>query len=146
MKIELTEEQFKTLLKLAYMARWIATYRNAEDVEEYVSLEEYLFSLADECGLEKFAEYNEEIDGYIPSREFEEETNIRGIMNEYEDSIFWDQLISRLVYRDLIRTIGEENIKNADREEVMKMQENFVKSYLQEFSRNGIENLEIVKK
>jgi len=146
MKIELTEEQFKTLLKLAYIARWIATYRNADDVEEYVSLEEYLFSLADECGLEKFAEYNEEIEGYMPSREFEEETNIREMLNEYEESIFWDQLISRLVYRDLLRALGEENIKNANREEVMRMQENFVKAYLHEFSRNGLENLEITKK
>ncbi len=146
MKIELTKEQFKALLKLGYIARWIATYRNAEDVEEYVSLEEYLFSLADGYGLGEFTEYNEEIDGYMPSSEFEEETNIREFINEYEDSIFWDQLISRLVYRDLIRSFGEENLKNASKEEIMERQERLVKGYLQEFSRNGIENLEIVKR
>jgi hypothetical protein len=145
MKIELTPEQFKTLLKSAYLARWIATYRNAEDLEEYVALEDYLFSLAEECGLERFAEYNEEIDGYVPSYEFEEETNIKEIINEYEDSIFWDQLISRLVYRDLLRTFGED-IKNLDREEILKVQENIVRAYLQEFSKNGIENLEVVKR
>jgi hypothetical protein len=145
MKIELTPEQFKTLLKSAYLARWIATYRNAEDLEEYVALEDYLFSLAEECGLERFAEYNEEIDGYVPSYEFEEETNIKEIINEYEDSIFWDQLISRLVYRDLLRTFGED-LKNLDREEILKAQENIVRTYLQEFSKNGIENLEVVKR
>lgn len=77
MKVELTEEQFKTLLKLAYIAKWIATYRNAEDLEEYVSFEEYLFSLAEEFGFENLAEYK-----------FEEETNVKGIMNEYDDSVF----------------------------------------------------------
>jgi len=146
MKIEVTPDQFKTLLKVAYLARWIATYRNAEDLEEYVSLEDYLFSLAEECGFERFAEYNEEIDGYVPSYEFEEETNIREMINEYEDSVFWDQLISRLVYRDLLRTFGEENLKNLDREEILKIQESIVRSYIQEFSKNGIENLEIVKR
>lgn len=134
------------LLKLAYIARWVATYRNAEDAEEYLEIEEYLFSLADELGFEGYAEYNEDIEGYIPSLQFEAETNIRELINEYEDSVFWDQLISRLAYRDLVRLYGVEGIKNMDRKELLEKQEAVVKSYIQEFSRNGVENLEVIKR
>ncbi len=62
MKIELTKEQYKTLLKIMYCGEWmINSYKLKKDkaYEETENLEQHLFSYAKEFGLENWFNYEE---------------------------------------------------------------------------------------
>jgi hypothetical protein len=55
-------------------------------------------------------------------------------------------LADRLGTRDFIREYGEEVIEKMDQEErFIKLQE-FIVKYEEEFEKNGIENLEVLKR
>jgi hypothetical protein len=74
MNIELTSDQYKTLLKLMYCGEWVLNcYKTSEDkvYRETDKFEQYIFSFAKEFKLEKWIEYDDEMDKFFPTAQME---------------------------------------------------------------------------
>ena len=64
--------------------------------------------------------------------------------NEFENDTFWDELLHRLVERDLIKQEGGvENVMNMDIRERFEKEEPLEKMYDTEFEVNGLDNIRI---
>lgn len=151
MEIKLTKEQYKNLIKLVYLGNWMVNAirsGNKEDpqIEKYNEIEQYIFSFAKDFGLEKYVEYVEEFKEFFPTREFEDDPEIEKYINDYDEETFWEELIHRLSWRDFIRTYGKEAVEKMDIEERIEKGFPFEEKYRQEFAKNGLNNLEVLKR
>jgi hypothetical protein len=148
MEIKLTKEQYESLLKLVYLGNWMINAIRLEDdrVKKYDEIEQYIFSFAKDAGLEKYIEFDKEYNKFFPTREFEEDPELERYREEYEDEVFWDELADRLGARDFIREYGMEAIEKMDPEERFIKEQEFIIKYEEEFEKNGLANLELLKK
>lgn len=79
MKIELTKNQYKTLLTLMYCGEWVVnSHKTSEDKlsKETDDLEQLVFSFAKESGLEKWIEYDDSMKKYFPTADMEDKIHI----------------------------------------------------------------------
>ena len=101
-----------------------------------------LYHEAYENGLTKEIEYDEEAKDYFLSEDWEEETQVRDFIEEYEDASFWEELTFRLADRDIDRKMNGKPPKNF--EEHVAMFTKIQSKYEEEFEKNRLENLELV--
>lgn len=146
MKINFTKKQYEDLVKLVYLGTWMVNAHRTDDrVEKYEELEQYILSFYKDFGMENFILFDEELKRFFPTKEFEEETDVEQYKDEYNNDIFWEELIDRLARRDFIRAYGEENLLKMTWEERFEKEQPFIDKYDEEFEKNGIENLDIKK-
>lgn len=145
MKIECTQEEFQALLDLVYAGNILLNgMRSKEDrVQPYADMEQTIFKMAEEFGLNGIVEYNEEFGEYMPTHEYEESEFLEYI-DEYETSIFWEELVMRLARRDALNYAGDVD-PEITRAALRKMQDELEEKYQEEIESNGIMNLKIVK-
>lgn len=144
MKINFTKKQYEDLVKLVYLGTWMVNAHRTDDrVEKYEELEQYILSFYKDFGMENFILFDEELKRFFPTKEFEEETDVEQYIDEYNNDIFWEELIDRLARRDFIRAYGEENLLKMTWEERFEKEQPFIDKYDEEFEKNGIENLDI---
>jgi len=143
MKINLTKKQYETLVKLVYMGVYMVEVSSDPEENEYTEMEEYISSLAKNFNLEHLVEYYEDEKRYYPSLEIEDDEEIVGFIQNYNDDIFWEKLIYSLARCDFINEYREDKIeKMTDEESFVKFQP-FVHKYEKEFSKNGLKNIKI---
>lgn len=141
MKIEFTKEQYENLMKLVYLGEWMVNSHRVFDerIKKYDKLQKYIFSFAKDFGLEKYVDNRD----FYPSGFFEEETDINGLRDEYDEDAFWLELPNRLGERDFLKKYTEEDWKKMTREErFLKIQE-FIIKWEEELEKNGIKRLGI---
>ncbi len=131
MNIELTDKEFRRLLDLVYIGNWILNSTRGEDrFEDYDLLQEKFFAMCAKNGMRQL------VDGYMghyfPSRAYEE-GGIHEAIADYEDAVFFDILAEELARRDML----EENLSQDDLGELASRMDD----YMDEFERNGIDNL-----
>lgn len=145
MEIKLTKNQYGNLMRLVYLGNWLvnAFRMEHEIIKKYNDIEQYIFSFAKEAGLNKYIEYIEKYGKFFPTRELEEDEEIMELIDEYENEIFWDELINRLALRDLINKYGEDTIEKMSFEDRIKKKSPFIDKYEREFEENGIKNFMI---
>lgn len=142
MEIKLSEEQYRSLLKMAFLGNWIINAPRIEPIKEFDDLQEYIFSFAREFGLEEDVDFNENIGKIYPSEQFE--NSLSPYIDEYNENNMWQELVSVLSHRDLVEEIGEENLKDLDQDTFKDTLDKFFEKYEKEFSENGIQNLRLV--
>jgi len=139
-QINLTQEQFKALVEMAYLGNWMINAIHVDRIKKYDELEQHIYSYANEAGLQDSIEFDEEFKQYFPVKEFEE-----GILNtfkdEYDEETFWEDLIAELANRDLIRQYGEKAFNQLPKEKQFEARGAAEEKYSKEFERNGVENL-----
>ena len=64
-------------------------------------------------------------------------------IDKYDNDTFWDELIERLVERDVFREIGEARLRKMTIEERWKAEDPLREKYGIEFEKNGLDNVEI---
>jgi hypothetical protein len=144
MKIDFTKKQYETLLKLVYLGNWmINAIRTDDRVKKYEEFEQHIFSFAEEFGLEKYIEFDEESGQFFPTNELEFGTDIEKYRQEYDDNNFWEDLHYRLVERDFVRKYSRAAIEKMDYEERIEKDHEFHEKYGKELEEHGIERLEI---
>ncbi|MCX7123745.1 MAG: hypothetical protein NTV32_08825 [Gammaproteobacteria bacterium] len=98
--IEFTKEQFSVLLKAVYMGNWMANGNADEEKDlrkDYDALESLIFSHALQFGFDQYVEQDsDDGDGYYPTSEFEEDTEVAEIKDAYDEATFWGELAARL--------------------------------------------------
>ncbi len=135
--LELSENQYKELLKLVYVGDWVI-----DEPENIVlnDLVQTIFSKANEAGMKKMVEMDDEFGLFLPSQELDEE--VITIINDYEDECFWDTLIFGLSERDAEKKLGKE-LEKMSMDEKLEILEPYSKKYIDEFEKNGLDNVKV---
>jgi hypothetical protein len=148
MKINITKNQYWNLLRATYMADWMANAICEQDMKEDDGIKEirnYVFSFVKEYGCEKYAKHNEDFKEYFATWNLDDEPSIRKLINRYEEHTFWDETIERLAERDFLKKYTKEEIKKMSDEEYYVKQMECEDVWNDEFEKNGIERLYILK-
>ncbi|MGQ9618640.1 MAG: hypothetical protein ACUVUG_06745 [Candidatus Aminicenantia bacterium] len=136
-----TKEQFKSLLKLISTATWVINAFRKEPLKEFEELEQYIYSIGKKSGFSNMIDYDEDSEIFLPSDNFEDE--VMDYIDNYNEEIFWQILITRLTMRDMVRELGENAFEKLDNEQKTNRMIPIFEKYASEFSKNGIENLEV---
>jgi hypothetical protein len=145
--IKLTPQQYEDLLKMVYLGNYVVNnYRPDQAVDRFDVLESYLFSLAQEFGLDRAMDMDEETGEAYPSQEFSQAEDISLYLDDFIENIFWDELTNRLISRDLFRKYGQQIMESMPWEELKKKEEPVFQKYTEEIETYGMENLEIVNR
>lgn len=147
MKIDLTKEEYRILLEIVYMADWVLHARKIEEDSrtiEYRALAQKIFSFANKMGVKDLVRFDELEKKYFLSGEFEEDSDAMLFIQEFENDTFWDELIERLVMRDLIGEEGEEAFFSMSLEEKLNRERPMREKYQDEFAENGLDNLRLI--
>ncbi|MBE6023022.1 MAG: hypothetical protein E7231_07290 [Cellulosilyticum sp.] len=145
MKIECTKEEFKTLMDLVYAGNLLINGPRSKEerVAQYADMEQVIYKMANSFGLDGLVEYSEEYNEYMPTHEYEED-EFNNYIDEYDTSVFWDELVMRLARRDALNYAGDVD-QNITKAALKQMQLGFEEKYEEEIEANGIMNLKIVK-
>ncbi len=147
MKIDLTENEYRLLLDFVFMADWMISSHHVggrSDVQEYDMLLQKLYSLAKQMGCKELVHADRETNEYFPTRHYEETTRAFELIEEYDDDVFWDALITRLAERDVYEKIGDDRRDTMGSEEYWEHSEPIEEAYYQEFRRHGLDRVRLV--
>ena len=131
MDLSLTIKQFRRLLDLVFIGNWVINSTRGDDrIVEFDDVESLLFGKCGEVGMDTLTEL---LDGCaVPSRAFAE-GGIREVVNEYEDTVFFEILAEELARRDVINDGGAED----DEDQIGER----MNVYIAEFEQNGTDNI-----
>ena len=133
MNMELSDKEFRRLLDLVYIGNWILNSTRGEDrFKDYDDLQEKLFALCSKNGMNALVQFY--MGHYFPSRAYAD-GGIHEAIADYEDAVFFDILAEELARRDML----EENLSQDDMTELAARMDD----YMDEFEKNGIDNLSI---
>ena len=133
MTIDLTEKEFRRLLDMVYIGKWILNSTRGDDrFVDYDLVQEKLFALCDGQGMSALSRRWQ---GHVfPSRAYED-GGIHEAIADYEDAIFFDILAEELARRDL-GLVEREPEDYADLQARME-------DYLDEFEKNGLDAVSV---
>lgn len=143
-EVRFTEDQFERLLKLVSTATLVINAYREDVLDEFSDIVQYLYSKAEDEGLEDLYEYEEETGEFVPSKEVEEE--IFEYLHDYNEETFWRTLCTSLAIRDLEKELGKGEVEKMDFNKKIKRITPIFEKYAEEFERNGVENLILIKK
>ncbi len=145
MKIECTKEEFQKLFDLVYAGNVLINgLRSQEEkVEVYTKMEQTIFAMAEEFGIEDVVEYDEEFKEWMPTHDYEE-GGINDYLDEYDTQVFWEELVMRLARRDALNYVGDVE-PDMSKEKLRAMQEKLEEKYEEEFHYHGLEHLKLIE-
>lgn len=142
MKFDLTKKEYRLLLDMVEIARWVLhshQKRIPDEKKPYNALEQYIASYAKSMDMEDLMLYDDQLEGYFPTGDYHEQYMAH--VEEFENEVFWDELINRLACRDLLKTYGEEHVRNLDSAERINKLAELEEFYRREFEQYGLLNL-----
>jgi hypothetical protein len=99
-----TPEQFKTMLRMIYIANTVANgHREGDFIKEYDDLEQYIFSRAEGAGFPA-ATWRHKVEGeehHHPSLMFENDPELSKLLDDYELAATLDTLAGELAEREI---------------------------------------------
>ncbi len=142
MDMELKPKGYLALLKVAYLADWLANAHaespSGED-KEIVRMCRRIYSQAETFGFGDLVPFEPAREDYIPSREFVEEIE-SAFIADHVDRVFWRELAARLTDRVMDEKFGAEMDGWSD-EHYRKRREPIEKKVENELRENGMKNL-----
>ena len=148
--ITLTKEQYHALLKIVYLGNWLANAIHDDTPEdkrlnEYDQIESIIFSYAKQFGYEQYVDTKPSKDGkYYPTRKLEEEPQVIDIINQYNESTFWDEFVEHLAYRDFNNHYNRAQIRKMSQIERVDTIYKYIDKWADEVNTNGLNNIGIV--
>lgn len=140
MRIDLSREQYLTLVKLLQIGNWPLglTEANHELVTKAEDLEQYIFSLAREFEVGDKVYYDKDEEYYYLSEDLKD--TVEAIIDEYEEEVFWDQLTHKLATIDLKKEVD----LNATIEQKINRLFQLKARYEKYFLENGLDKMDIL--
>ncbi len=144
MNVSLTQREYRLLLDLLLSADWVVHGHRREEpsgTEPYRMLIQKFLSMASEFGFDDLVEIDEQRNEYRPTEKFEHETPAWRLLDEYDDLVFWEELIVRLAERDISSMPGKGDIEAMSGEEYDRLAQPLEEKYAGEFFEHGLERL-----
>ena len=142
--MDFSKEEYRTLVEAMQLANWVLhAYAEEErkETKNFRELEQKILSFSKDYGMEKDVHYDKRLEEYLPSRELEE--GALTYVDDYNNDTFWDELMERLVMRDLIAQIGEDGLEALSFEQRIEKEEPIRLKYEDEFEKYGISRLDV---
>jgi hypothetical protein len=149
MKINITKNEYKTLLEILEVTDWILHAHETDeskDTKPFKDFEQKVLALANEFGCDHLVTYDKELQRFFTTKEFEDTSPGMGYIEDFENDSFWEELTERLVQRDLIREMGEKKYLSLDPMDRINKENPYWKKYGEEFEAHDIDRLEIVSR
>ena len=142
--IAFSKDEIGIILKLLYSGSFVVEAKD-EEIEKNINnvIQKVLLSAKINKAY-RGIEFNQETNEYELTEEADEALNKE--YDEFVEETFWEELLYRLGQRDIINEIGEKKYREMNEEELEGKYEEAEEKYKKEFDKNGIKNLEIVKK
>jgi len=141
MKINLTKKEYRLLVETLYLAEWIMHSHEIQSThKEHVALKKKIFSHYKEMGAEDIINHEKESDEYYELAKFDEKMHQKFI-TDYNDKIFWDELLERLAERDVIMEVGLEKYHSMDLIDKGITTDKVKARYAAEFEEHGLKNI-----
>ena len=143
MNLELSDVEYRRLMLMAFLGEWML---NAIRKDPDASMEDALsklYSFARDTPMQELVAFDAEENAWIPTPAFEDEAH--ALIDQYDDTTFWEELTSRLAERDLIERHGERKVlgmRPAQREREVSA---IAKDYTREFEEVGLDRLRIME-
>ncbi len=150
MKAAFTAKEYRQLLELVHLGMWAVTaYQGEESAagRRYFALDQKLLALATEMGCADAVEERE--DGTLqPTPKLAEDDRVRELQSEFQNDVFWHELVQRLAERDLageqakraLETPGVEATPSPE-ELTKKLEER----YWTEFEKHDLANVVVLR-
>ncbi len=150
MKATFTPKEYRQLLELVHLGMWAVTAYQGEDTaaaRRYFDFDQRLLAMATDFGCADLVETRE--DGTLqPSPKLSEDERVRDLQGEFQNDVFWHELVSRLSDRDLagdglqrgVETPGVEPPPSS--EELLKKLE---ERYWAEFEKNDLARVVVLR-
>lgn len=150
MKVSFTAKEYRHLLELVHLGMWSVTGYLGEDTpaaKRYYALDQKLLAEAADQGCADLVELRE--DGTMqPSQKLSEDDRVREIQSEFQNDVFWHELVARMADREQaaaqvkhgIETPGVERPPSSD-EQLKKIEDR----YWKEFEKNDLHNLILLR-
>lgn len=140
MRIDLSREQYLTLVKLLQLGNWPLglTEANQELVSKAEDLEQYIFSLSRDFEAGEGIYYDEEEEYYYLSEDLRDTVEV--IIDEYEENVFWDQLTHKLATIELKREVTIEASIEQKINRLFQLKARYEKYFLE----NGLDKIDIL--
>ena len=150
MKVSFTAKEYRQLLELVHLGMWAVTGYQGEDTavaKRYFALDQKLLELATELGGVDLVEKRD--DGTLqPATKLAEDDRVRDIQSEFQNDVFWHELVTRMAERDLagektrrtLETPGVEPPPSND-EQLNKIEDR----YWTEFEKNDLANVFLLR-
>jgi len=150
MKVAFTAKEYRQLLELVHLGMWAVTAYQGEETaaaKRYFAFDQRLLEQATEMGCADLVETRE--DGTLqPSPKLAEDERVRELQSEFQNDVFWHELVQRLADRDLageqakraLETPGVEAAPTTE-ELTKKLEER----YWAEFEKNDLANVVVLR-
>ena len=147
MKINFTKKEYRSLVELLEIASWVTTSHIVDANDEpkkYNDLIQKIYSFSKEMECLDIIEHSKELDGFYPTREFEEDSEVRQYIEDFEEDTFWAELISKLSGRDVLNKYNIKSLSELETDQrIDALYESDVK-WEEEINRFGLERLGVV--
>ncbi len=151
MKMDFTNEEYRTLLELLDMAQHVMTPNGDDECDDdececcadkakYEDLCQKIYSMADDFGAGNLVAFEDELNCYFTTDEFEESDH-KELIETFAQSSFWSSLIMLMAERDATKEKGEEVFDNLSDDEQGELLNKYAEQYAVEFMANGLDNL-----
>ncbi len=150
MKVSFTAKEYRQLLELVHLGMWAVTGYQGEETaiaRRYFDFDQKLLGLAAGLGCADLVETTD--DGSLqPAPKLAEDEKVREIQSEFQNDVFWHEMVTRLADRDLageqakraLDTPGVEPPPSHD-EQLRKIEER----YWDEFEKNDLANVVLLR-
>jgi hypothetical protein len=139
-KFDLTEAEYRELVRLAYLGEWIINAPHDPEHQDEAASLSFQRLLAQGKALTEIDRDLETSEYYLTSevanRFYDDH------ISDYDDHVFWEELSERLAARDLATGRGV-NPETIDRDEDLAVLKPLEDNYRKEFESYGVERMEI---
>lgn len=140
MRIDLNTDEYKRLLQLAALGAWVLESGHEEERPEHKVFTELLQGLYREASAAGCGEWVEEEAGqFFESARLEEWMATR--IQDYDNYVFWDELVLRMADRDYELSGGIDWIDGMGEVERIEEQMPLEERWWEEFSTHGLDRL-----
>ncbi len=145
MNISITKAEYRVLLDLVYLGEWMLTANDPGDdpaKRTHRAVVQKIYSFAKAMGCESLIEGDSEGGMHFPTRQYED-SGIREIVEAYDNETFWEELIQRLVDRDIAAQTPHLADQSPRSEEYWTLIGDLSQRYGEEFTTHGLERVTV---
>lgn len=142
MKINLTKKQYEKMVQLLFYGNWMADtiLSDTEEGKELNELEQYIHSFAKDFGFDDKIKFDPSMGMAFPTHEMEAE--MHGVIDEFEDYVFWEKLAGNLAERD---AKNDPRFFDLPADERFRIINELEEEYALHFEENGLSKVKIDK-
>lgn len=149
MKINITKDEYRSLIDIIYIADWVLTsYKSEEgpELKKYKDIMQKFYALAKDMGMENLIKFDKELNAYCETQEFGDTSECHQFIDEYDNDSFWERLIEQLTTRDLEEKLGGKKTGDNDPDNYFERYAAIEKKYMAEFEEHDLANLTLRKR